>query len=1681
MTPPAWRRSLLPLLCVGCLFTFLLSPWASAAEDDEKDEKGLKGRFLPKADPTPPPPGKPTPSPFPKKVVKPGKSTLPFEKVASSEVHHIGEAPEYQGAIHASRDELAAKLKNCTDKYEAMIPDSAFNGDTVDVNNPAYKDIKKQWEADMADIWGDFKGVNKKRLAEHDAVFGKEVKIFGEKGKKMELKNMFKETGSPPGTIRSDIDLTPKPGFEEAASLYAHEMAKRGHKVLDLPDRYVILDTDTTVWKASRFREKSGSQTYYFQKEFGARYHSDQFVTEGGLFFTSKGEIGIFDPEGAVLDNVKKFLDGYHSGNLDDVDWQLLCKSAQKISDIGNVKIDQDFLDRLSKVRNHATLEEADFVRFGDKTGAKAKAKSENMEKLYGIIEKGYANAKAYSAQNMEEFTKILNDPDLPASLKNRVREAMLDITLSKKGVTTAMGKTNGDLLHNLTGTPVKEVAMPDGTKYYYHKPSKKTFTKSEWLDFSMETFRKDIRTILKGPPKKDLKFLSLKSRPGFQVADFIVNLIGFHQSLERGQELALDAMQQGDDPDVTALKGTLHGLLYVTGLPDAWDVGAEKASEAEKQYLKILAEGGEANPYWEIGVKGTVKGWGKLAYEMTIGQLALGYDALFDEEGGLYGLHGEFKDAAKLTEDAEEYQDRVQDYVASKEEIKKLYKEIHELLEGKDPEDLSPEDFAKLQHEKRQAAWEEAAGKDKDLTYDAFLCGYNPLTGKYDPVLGALVGMLFPTRQTPDEEDEHDGEKATGFGKLLEYDVSRTFEIRDHRNVSYKCRLQAGFPEKAPGAFEWIHADAVKAMPPVYHPDPQQDFYCRAQGHARGRAYEREDVIRLLWPDRRVAPKLRLDATGVDGLPLTRGEFSLGWRFLRGQVNHYFSNRISDLRRDIACAHAKKAEIIEKGNRDLGRAVEKSKEELKQSMRSCEESIEKETKRLKYLELAAGNHMEVIDLDERAECWQERTTTMTYIDSAGKKKTETTTYRVNTCREEGAEPNLQVKMTPRKHPLPVKNCRSVTVKMKQLGKEVDALRDQLARTDDEKQEDALRKQISKKKGRIGELRGVYRGCKSLTKDVRDAERRLDNLDDAKVTMPLYHSEALEEHTQWIVDRRDKDVRKQDQVVQNAKQGIQKAMHAATCAHQDYEAENTESDPPERSENSGAEDTDYTVLTGNLEGFLREDGHTFLYKLAFFPAHSLWSTKVAKPVAYMIAGDKTIPVDAADDKLELTLSEVESGAAVKRWEVAVIDGNFGRFKETEGQKWAERVGSINAGVAQVIAEYGAARTPAAQKALAEIKRMYLPEGLVVDEDYFEGFGLRGAYMEAVAFTAEKIKENTLSALEEIEIKWEELFAKAKNRFYNQTADVKLAEDATEEPADLAQPTATQTPAGYNPLTDMLAQSQTTLTDEQKAKLQDLTNKFGGGVGATDGQGQTDATDGPKKLGGLYADKDKPGAATGGGGAHATTPTAVPMHAGIPGSAVKGTGTSGGGAAGGTGGAIPPATPGGGGGIGKPPTAQKPRGCSCETVRKLLQDWKKAYKYFNDYIHQNGVKNLPYWAPPQLSAANARKARQLVDLHLSKLLALNKCLAAPGTIEGLPRDLLTDLHSHLKENLEKLPRLKANINKMLAADPTDVSGLAKKNLAKYKVTREAYVNYWQVQLYNCQSLIQASEEMSQHLR
>lgn len=291
-------------------------------------------------------------------------------------------ALEDQFGVIARREHLKQDLADCTRKHEGRISAEARNPDgSVNQDHPAYKQVKQEWEAEVAGLRRKHNEGFEQRMAEQ--------KEFIEKNG---LKKTIDLSGGEPKSIMSDIDLTARD--MASGEKFIQGMQNKGYQVLDYHDRWIIPAADTVVWKPQARPELAGGSAHSASVHLGAVRGSDKFPTEGGVHYTTKGAAGTEDPVGAVIANLKKATESGIGGNQPP-DYHVIGKSVDKAIGIANehgARIDDPAFSRKAQgVREHKIPEEAGITTFGNPD----RIKQQESEQFLGQARKHMVEAMA--------------------------------------------------------------------------------------------------------------------------------------------------------------------------------------------------------------------------------------------------------------------------------------------------------------------------------------------------------------------------------------------------------------------------------------------------------------------------------------------------------------------------------------------------------------------------------------------------------------------------------------------------------------------------------------------------------------------------------------------------------------------------------------------------------------------------------------------------------------------------------------------------------------------------------------------------------------------------------------------------------------------------------------------------------------------------------------------------------------------------------------------------------------------------------------------------------------------------------------------------------------------------------------------------------------------------------------
>jgi len=792
-------RTVLCHFCILLAFIFASTAFCQTVEDDDKQPvKVPKGLFSVKyTDLSVKPDNSFDPDKYPYgKSVKPDsnyQSKSPFIQADGSEVPYVNERYGANTELNQSRNKMDQELAACTQRHEKYIPktNEYYNPDgSVKTDHPEYETRQKRWEKDTKSIRQKYDNVNNNRIKTNDDVLNQTIiTADGEKP----LRDCFVDSGSKPSTIKSDVDLTPtQPG---AARSFAESMANQGHTVVEFGDRYVIPETDTVVHKGNTPETiQPGSSMQEGKIHFTSDNKSDVFSTQAGIDYVS-GKPG-FDPEGATLDNMKKYGEGMSGSNVDDLDFQVGAKSADKIIDINRMQgdLDPEFLGKLKGTREHLSLEESGVVNFGDNSKAKTRKKKKFSDSMNDVVKKGYSQSHKAGQKRLHNQQAKLKDPNVSGSEKARIRQEMADEAFSKKILSESLVNQRPEMMNELMGNKVKRITNKDGSVTYL--VNGRPCTRGQMRQLAVNEYDNRIKKVFYDADGSH-RFLSTHQRPGFIALDYLVTLYSAWESAERAHELALNTAADDENPWKTVSLGTLYSLTYMTGIPDSYDLADEKARQYDEEYRKALARGEDPSILWNL-TKSTCHSYGSLLYGMTV-QPCLDFGkAIYIGGQTLDAIYANYLTEKVELEMAERYADNFERH---KQEImirKQMELMLAQLREFNSPPKFdSPETYAMYMHDLKQQTWEQAKKKYPDMTYKQFEQGYMPQIG-FDPVLGFAKNagkqktVAMKGQETPPKIKEEPPEATTRkCGSECYYGIG--IKLADNKRMRY---FQPGRPE---------------------------------------------------------------------------------------------------------------------------------------------------------------------------------------------------------------------------------------------------------------------------------------------------------------------------------------------------------------------------------------------------------------------------------------------------------------------------------------------------------------------------------------------------------------------------------------------------------------------------------------------------------------------------------------------------------------------------------------------------------------------------------------------------------------------------------------------------------------------------------------------------------------------
>ncbi|MGK0175268.1 MAG: hypothetical protein ACI9AT_001654 [Ulvibacter sp.] len=523
--------------------------------------------------------------------------------------------------INRKRIEMNAELKEITQRRELELKNKNIKKGT-----PEFDAVKNAWQEDFKQTRSKYAG-DDKRYPSHEKLL---------KDNNIDPKDM-RDTGSRPSSIQSDLDFSPKTNAIGQAYVDAYHKGSPKTFIEERADRWILHDTDTVIWKTP-VDKKLGSSSYDAEISNRAQKNSDAFSTTGGLEYTSNGEIGIKDSEGAVLANANKFSDAIDPNHRD---LSTAAKSVYKSQDASGRTdgVDPEFREQLKRAYKDKGTSEEVHNSFGDTAAEKAKKENDFYDKATNDIAKSYQKAAKQTEvdqQNRRQRENDLLDSNKPLAPgtdlseqhnqrdKSNSYKAVLDADKNVTGYVKTIENgeqlstpkhISSDEMRGIASNKIKEnrvivhaensatkKSLADRDPAFAHKLS----TGETIEPVYSKNNNKD------GINNKDKKLIGYKNKDSgkmLTISEAKSNLIN---SIKKG---AMDNLGMGDPSKGKAVGAGFKGINIVSDILDigqAVTTGVNRALDEENEGDHISKTWGKATLYsvWENSmVKGILDG----------------------------------------------------------------------------------------------------------------------------------------------------------------------------------------------------------------------------------------------------------------------------------------------------------------------------------------------------------------------------------------------------------------------------------------------------------------------------------------------------------------------------------------------------------------------------------------------------------------------------------------------------------------------------------------------------------------------------------------------------------------------------------------------------------------------------------------------------------------------------------------------------------------------------------------------------------------------------------------------------------------------------------------------------------------------------------------------------------------
>jgi len=297
--------------------------------------------------------------------------------------------------VEVYRIQQQKDINNLRDVYFKKVRSNSIlikSDNTVDTDHPQYQKLLKEYDQKIKGIIQKYNDIDtKSRIAEIKSL----KKAYGAG---------ISLTGSLPKDIRADVDITAN-SIDVTKKIVAGWI-KRGDKVklnrkLGI---YINETTDTTLWRPPTPAQLKARSSYY-----------DAFSTHGGKKMTGvKGYEAISDPEGFVLDNMKKFIHAVEDYNKNmskkksfriQLENEMAIKTMGKCLDKAADSVGQDskIIKKSADLRYYKDIYQTNIVALG----ATPEQYEEGIKKYLKKVDQELQNADKLAREKSEKIKNI--------------------------------------------------------------------------------------------------------------------------------------------------------------------------------------------------------------------------------------------------------------------------------------------------------------------------------------------------------------------------------------------------------------------------------------------------------------------------------------------------------------------------------------------------------------------------------------------------------------------------------------------------------------------------------------------------------------------------------------------------------------------------------------------------------------------------------------------------------------------------------------------------------------------------------------------------------------------------------------------------------------------------------------------------------------------------------------------------------------------------------------------------------------------------------------------------------------------------------------------------------------------------------------------------------------------------